>query len=325
MRVRPLRKIVSLALVIGSLAAPTVQAATVDYPTRPIRYVVAFAPGAINDIVARAVGQKLVDAWGQPVIVDNRPGAGGNVGAETVARSAPDGHTILSISSAHTIAQTLYPKLNYSLEKDLAPVALLASSPLIMVINPGMPVKSLRDFVGWAKANPMSFASGGVGTISHLAPEMFKQAAGVNGTHIPYKGGGLGALDVVAGSVTMMSNTLPTLMPFVKGGRLRAIGIMADKRHSLLPDVATFPEQGHKDFVMGNWMGIVAPIATPKPVIDKLASEVTRIVRSQEVRDRFLQEGADPIGGTPAEFGVMIRMEVERFGKAVKASGARVD
>ena len=325
MRVRPLRKVASLALVIGPLAATAAQAATVDYPTRPIRYVVAFAPGAINDIVARAVGQKLVDAWGQPVIVDNRPGAGGNVGAETVARSAPDGHTILSISSAHTIAQTLYPKLNYNLERDLAPVALLASSPLIMTINPGMPVKSLRDFVGWAKSNPMTFASGGVGTISHLAPEMFKQAAGINGTHIPYKGGGLGALDVVAGSVTMMSNTLPTLMPFVKAGRLRAIGIMAEKRHSLLPDVPTFPEQGYKEFVMGNWMGIVAPKATPKPIIDKLAAEATRIVRSPEVRERFLQEGADPIGGTPAEFGAMIHNEVERFGKAVKASGARVD
>lgn len=325
MRARLLRHAFSPALVAGCLAASSACAATVDYPTRPIRYVVAFAPGAINDIVARAVGQKLNEAWGQPVIVDNRPGAGGNVGAEMVARSTPDGHTILSISSAHTIAATLYPKLNYNLEKDLAPVALLAASPLIMTINPNMPVKSVRDFINWAKSNQMTFASGGVGTISHLAPEMFKQAAGINGAHVPYKGGVLGALDVVSGSVTMMSNTLPTLMPFVKAGRLRAIGIMADKRHPLLPDLATFPEQGYKDFVMGNWMGIVAPKATPKPIIDKLAAEATRIVRSPEVRDKFLQEGADPIGGTPTEFGAMIHNEVERFGKAVKASGARVD
>jgi len=316
---------VSSAFLIGlaTWAADSIEAA--DYPERPIRYVIAFAPGAFNDILARIVAQKLSANLGKQVIVDNRAGAGGNLGAEIVAKASPDGYTMLNISSAHTIAQTLYSKLNYNLERDLSPVVAFASSPLIMTVNLDLPVKTVPEFVVWARGNRMVYASGGVGVISHLSIEMFKQANGIDATHVPYRGGGPGAIDVVAGHTHMMTNTLPTLLPFVKAGKLRALGIMSEKRHALLADVATFAEQGYKDFVMGNWLGIMVPKGSPRFAIDKLAAEVTRIVRSPEVRERFQAEGADSMGGTPEEFAALITYEVKRFGKAVKDSGATAE
>ena len=319
-----LRGILSVCLV-GLVMSGAGQSLAAEYPERPIRYVVAFAPGAFNDILARIVAQRMSSGLGRQVIVDNRAGAGGNLGAELVAKASPDGYTLLSISSAHTISQTLYSKLDYSLERDLAPVVLFASSPLLMTVSLGLPVKTVPELVKWAKANRMVYASGGVGVISHLSVEMFKQATGIEATHVPYKGGGPGAIDVVAGHVHMMANTLPTLLPFVKGGKLRALGIMSDKRHALLPEVPTFIEQGHKDFVMGNWLGIVVPKGTPTTVINLLAAEVTRIVRSPEVRERFEHEGADSMGGTPREFAALIGSEIRRFGAAVKASGAKAE
>jgi len=303
----------------------TTMANAADYPARPIRYVVAFAPGGINDILARIVGQKMNESWGQPVIVDNRPGAGGNVGAEIVARSAPDGHTIMNISTAHTIAQTLYPKLNYSLTRDLAPVAVLGSSPLITGVNSSVPVKTVPELIAWAKSGKGIYASGGVGVISHLSMEMIKTATGVNMTHVPYKGAGPAAVDLISGQVHVMTNAIPELFPFVKSGKIRIIGIMDEKRHPFLPDVPTYIEQGYKEFVMGNWAGIVAPAGTPAPILAKLAQETSRIVRSPETRKRLEELGFDPIGGTPDAFGKLIREEVVRFGKAVKASGATVN
>ena len=314
-----------ILLVVGLMMCGVRQSLASEYPERPIRYVVAFAPGAFNDILARIVAQRMSSSLGMQVIIDNRAGAGGNLGAELVARASPDGYTLLNISSAHTIAQTLHSKLSYSLERDFAPVVLFASSPLLMTVHLGLPAKTLPEFVKWAKGNRMVYASGGVGVISHLSVEMFKQAAGIEATHVPYKGGGPGAIDVVAGHVHMMTNTLPTLLPFVKGGKLRALGIMSDKRHSLLPELPTFVEQGYNEFVMGNWLGIVAPKGTPTAVINKLAAEVTRIVRSPEVRERLEQEGADSMGGVPKEFAAFISSEVQRFGAAVKASGAKTE
>jgi len=312
-----LLRVAALALLGGAMMA---QAA--DYPERPIRYVVAFAPGAFNDILARIVAERLSARLGKQVIVDNRAGAGGNVGAELVARSAPDGYTLLNVSSAHTIAQSLYPKLNYNLERDFAPVVGFAGSPLIMTIHPGLPATTVPEFVTWSKANRMVYASGGIGVISHLSVEIFKLAAGIDGTHVPYKGGGPGVLDVIGGRVHMMTNTLPTLAGSVNGGRLRALGIMAEKRHTLLPNVPTFAEAGFSDFVMGNWLGIMAPRGTPAPIVKRLADEVTAIVSSADVRERFLKEGADPVVGTTAQFATFVRSELARYGKAVKASGA---
>lgn len=319
---RPLTLLAAL-LACASTLATTVYGAT--YPERPIRYVVAFAPGAFNDILARTIAEPLSISLGKQVVVDNRAGAGGNVGAELVARASPDGYTLLNISSAHTIGQSLYGNLKFSLERDFSPVVLFAYSPLVMTVNPGLPVSTLAEFVAWAKGNRAVYASGGIGVISHLSVELFKRAAGIEATHVPYRGGGPGVLDVIAGRAHMMTNTLPTLLPPVKSGKLRALALMAQKRHASLPDVPTFAESGYKEFVMGNWLGIGAPAGTPPEVVQRLAAEVTRIVRMPEVQAQFRQFGADPVGGTPEQFAQFMGAEVARFREAVKAAGAKVD
>ncbi len=296
-----------------------------NYPSRPLRYVVAFVPGGINDILARIVGQKLSEAWGQPVIVDNRPGAGGNLGTELVAKSSPDGYTLLNISTAQAISATLYSKLGYNLERDLAPVALLGSSPLIIGIHPGVTARTVAEFANASKQKPFSYASGGVGTISHLSGEMLKRALGFNMTHVPYKGAGPGVTDVMGGQVQMMINAVPELFPSVKSGRLRCIGVMAEKRHPFLPDVPTLIEQGHKEFVMGNWVGIVTAAGAPKDVINKLSAEINRILKLPDVVEKLTVQGFDPVQSTPESFGRHVKAETARFGKAVKESGARVD
>ena len=313
---------VFICAILASAAAITTAA---DYPVRPIRYVVGFAPGGINDILARIVGQKLNELWGQPVIVDNRPGAGGNVGAALVAHSTPDGYTIMNISTAHAISQTLYAKLDYSLERDLTPVVVLGISPLIMVINAGIPAKSVPELVDWAKKNRLIYASGGIGVISHLSMEMFKVAAKIDATHVPYKGAGPAVPDLISGQAHIMVNAIPELLPFTKGGKLRVIGSMTEKRHPFIPDVPTFIEQGYKEFVMGNWTGIVAPTGMPKAAVNKMATAVTRILRDPEMTKRLVDMGVDPLGGTPEEFGKLIRAETARFGKAVKDSGAKAE
>ena len=306
-------------------AGPSLNAVAADYPVRPIRYVVAFAPGGINDILARIVGQKLSEAWGQPVIVDNRPGAGGNLGAELVAKSQPDGYTILNVSTAHAISQTLYAKLGYSFATGLTPVVLLGSSPLMTAVNPGLPVKSVGELIAYAKSNRLVYGSGGVGVISHLSMEMLKTAAKIDATHVPYKGAGPAVADLIGGQVHVMTNAIPELFPFAKGGKLRVIGQMTEKRHHMLPDVPTYIEQGHKDFVLGNWGGIAMPAGVPRAIVDKLAAEVTRIIRSPDVHKRLSDLGFDPLGSTPEQFRALALKEIDRFGAAVKASGAKAD
>jgi tripartite-type tricarboxylate transporter receptor subunit TctC len=308
-----------------ALLSVTFTATAADYPTRPIRYVVGFAPGGINDLLARMVAQKLNDSWGQPVIVDNRPGAGGNLAAGLLAKSTPDGYTIMNISTAHTISQTLYRKLDYSLERDLAPVSVLGNSSLIMVVHGGLPVKSVSELVTWARGNRLVYASGGVGVISHLAMEMFKVTAKIDATHVPYKGVGPSIPDLISGQAHVMVNAIPELWQHAKGGRLRVLGVMTEKRHPVMPDVPTFIELGYKDYVMGNWTGIIVPAKTPRATVDRLAGEVTRIIRSPEISKRLTEQGVDPWGGTPDEFGKLIRSEIVRFGIAVKVSGAQAD
>ena len=313
-----------LPLLCGALFVCDVVRAA-DSDARPIRYVVAFAPGGLNDVVGRVFCQKLSESWGQPVIVDNRPAAGGNVGAELVAKSTPDGHTLLSISTAHAIAQTLYTKLGYNLERDLAPIAILGSAPLITVVHPSVPVKTVPELVAWAKSNRISYASGGVGVISHLSMEMLKQAARFDATHVPYKGGGPALIDLLAGQVQLHTNDIGLVISAVRSGKLRPIGMMTVKRHALFPDLPTYIEQGYKEFVMGNWIGVVAPIATPRPVIAKLSMELSRIARLPDVTKRFVEQGFDTSGSTPEAAAALVKKEVARFGIAVKASGAKVE
>jgi len=311
--------------VMAAVMAACASAQAQNYPTRPIRYVVAFAPGGVNDILARIVGQKLADTWGQSVIVDNRPGAGGNLGTDLVAKSAPDGYTILNISTAQVISQSLYAKLPYSLERDLTPVVLLAYTPLIVTVHNGIAAKAVPDLVAVAKSMKLVNASGGHGTISHLSGEMLKRAVGFEATHVPYKGNGPAIPDMMSGQAHLLINGIPDLLPAVKSGRVRAIAIMAEKRHSVLPDISTMAEQGYKDFVLGNWVGIVMPTGTPKPIIDRMYNEVARLMKLPDVAEKVAQQGFDPMVNSPAEFGKRIRSESERFAKAVKASGARVD
>ena len=321
MAARAIRSIV-WAVAIG-LFATTVESA--EYPARPIRVVITFSAGGSADILGRTVAQKLNEAWGQPVIADNRPGAAGNLGATIVARAPPDGHTLMILTTAHCISQTLYPELEYKLERDFAPVTVLTTSPLLLVIYPGIPVKTVPQFVDWAKKNRLVYASGGNGTLSHLSLEMFKLAAKFDATHVAYKGSPPALPDLITGRAHVMAQAIPEVYPLAKVGKLRPIGLMASKRHAMIPDVATFPEQGYPDFVITNWAGVAAPAGTPVEVLNKLAREITRIVHSPDVSKRLGEQGFDPLGGTPVEFSKLIRSETERFGKAVKDSGAKVD
>ena len=309
----------------GIALAACVPAHAQNYPARPIRYVVAFSPGGLNDILARIVGQKLSDSWGQPVIVDNRPGAGGNLGTELVAKSAPDGYTMLNVSTAQVISQSLYAKLGYSLERDLTPVVLLAYTPLVVTVHNGIAAKAVPDLVAVSKSIKMVNASGGHGTISHLSGEMLKRAVGFNATHVPYKGNGPAIPDMMSGQAHLLINGIPDLLPAIKSGRVRAIAMMAEKRHAFLPEVSTMAEQGYKDFVLGNWVGIVMPTGTPKPIIDKMYTEVARMMKQPDVAEKIAQQGFDIAISSPDEFGKRIRNEIARFAKAVKESGARVD
>ena len=322
---QPICNAIRFAAVLLTLFLSPDAAYAADYPNRPIRYVVAFVPGGLNDVVGRVFCQKLSEAWGQNVIVDNRPGAGGNLAAELVARSAPDGYTMLSISTAHAIGQTLYQKLGYSLERDLASVVILGSAPLMMVVNAGVPVKSVPELVMWAKSNRLTYASGGVGVISHLSMEMFKQAARIDATHVPYKGGGPALIDLLGGQVQVHTNDIGLVLPGVRAGKLRAIGMMTERRHPLQPDLPTFIEQGYKEFVMGNWIGVVVPAGTPRAAVNKLAAEFSRIARLPEVVTRFAEQGFDTTGGTAEAATALVKQEIVRFGAAVKASGAKVD
>lgn len=310
----------------GALAlAGASQAVAQAYPERSIRYVVAFAPGGINDLLARVVAQKLTEAWKQPVIVDNRPGAGGNVGAEVAARAAPDGYTLLNISTAHVIAQSLYPKLGYSLVRDLTPVVYLGSSPLITAVSGTLPIRTVPELIAWAKQNKMVYGSGGIGAISHLSMEMLKVSAGIEGVHVPYKGAAPAAADLIGGQVHVISNAVPELWPAVKTGKVRVIGAMSEKRLQWMPDVPTFAEQGVKGFVLGNWVGLMTAAGTPPATVRKLSDEITRVLRMPDVSERLIGLGFEPGGGTPAELAKLIASETVTFATAVKASGAKAE
>jgi tripartite-type tricarboxylate transporter receptor subunit TctC len=313
----------AVATSVTALFAQNVPAA--EYPDKPVRYIVAFAPGGLNDIVARLVGQKLSDAWKQTVVIDNRTGAGGNIGAQIVAKSPADGYTMLNISLAHAINATLYQKLSYDVLKDFEPVTLLGSSPLLLGINPNMPAKTVAELVAYAKTKPLSFGSGGAGAISHLSGELFKRAAKIDLTHVPYKGGALAANDLMSGQIQLMFNAVPEMIQFVKAGRLRAIAVTSRERYALTPELPTMIESGYPGFEAGNWIGVVVPAGTPRPIVEKLAADMTRAVRSPDIREKFAMQGIDALGTTPEEFRRLLRADVQKWGKVVRETGAKAD
>jgi tripartite-type tricarboxylate transporter receptor subunit TctC len=316
-------------LALGSLlAALAVSVSAQPYPTKPIRLVVPFPAGGTTDVLARAAAQKLTETLGQAVIVDNRPGAGGNIGAELVAKSPPDGYTLLmGTVGTHAINPSLYPKMPYDHVRDFVPVILVAGVPNVLVINPALPVNSMQELIAYAKANPgkLNFASSGNGTSIHLSGELFKTMAGVQITHVPYKGSAPALQDLVGGQVQLMFDNLPSALALIKGGRLKALAVTSKERAPALPDVPTMAESGLPGFEASSWFGLLAPAGTPQPVVAKLNAEIAKWLASPEAKEKLLAQGANAAGGTPEDFARHIAAETAKWQKVVKESGAKVD
>ena len=316
------------ALLAFSALAAAPMAGAQAYPAKPIRIVVPFPPGGATDILARAVAQKLTDAWGQAVVVDNRPGAGGNIGSEIVAKAAPDGYTLeMGTVGTHAINASLYAKMPYDHVKDFAPVILVAGVPNVLVVNPSLPVSSVQELIAYAKANPgkLNFAWSGSGTSIHLAGELFKVMAGVQMTHIPYKGSAPALQDLIGGQVQLMFDNLPPSLPHIKAGKLRALAVTSATRSSALPDTPTIAESGLPGFEASSWFGVLAPAGTPPAIIARLNAEIGAWLASAEAKEKMLALGANIGGGSPEDFARHIAAETAKWQKVVKASGAKVD
>ncbi len=316
-----------LAGVMLSLSPPLL-AAEQPYPSRPIRLVVPFPAGGPLDAIARAIGQKLSLAWGQPVVIDNRPGAGGNIGADLVAKSAPDGYTILEGAlSTHAVNVSLYSKMPYDPIKDFAPITLVAVTPNVLVLNPSVPANSVAELISYARANPgkLAFGSGGNGSAGHLAGELFKTEAKVDMVHVPYKGAAPAMQDLLGGQIQLMFDNLASSMQQVRAGKLKAIAVTTARRSPLAPDLPTLAETGLPGFDIYTWWGFLAPAGTPKEIIAKWNAEVTRILNTPEMQAYFAQQGAEPSPTSPEQFMALIRSEIPKYAKIIKASGAKVD
>lgn len=321
-----------MAMLVHVLAASAILAlsalpAAAQYPAKPIRYIVAYTPGGGADMLARAVGQKLSEAWGQQVLVENRPGAGTNIGSEVAAKSSPDGYTLFMPTVANAINPTLYPRLNYDLMKDFSHITNLAKVPGILVVHPSVPVKNVKELVALAKAQPNQLRHGspGIGSPHHLAGEIFKTMSGVKMVHVPYKGASPALVDVVGGHIEVYFGAMVSTLPHVKSGRLRALGVTRLNRVAAVPEIPTISEQGLKGFETGSWFGASVPAGTSRDIIAKLHKEIVRIIALPELRDRMSADGTEFVGDTPEQFTAFLKGEIEKWGRAVKASGAKVD
>lgn len=291
------------------------------FPSKQIRLLVGFAPGGSTDIVARMIAQEMAKNIGQQVIVDNRPGAGSVIAAELTAKAPPDGYTLFACTTGiFAILPFIQSKLPYDPEKDLAPVTQTGSLPYIIVLHPSLPAKNVKEFIALAKSRPgqINYASSGVGTASHLSGEYFASTAKISMTHVPYKGTGNAMADLISGQVVLLFDQPVSSMPQVKAGKLRVLGITSGKRFSTMPDIATVAEQGLPGFETVSWSGICAPGATPKPIITRIQSEVAKVLKMPDIRDRLLRDGIEPVGGTPEEFQAHIKSEMQKWGKVVR-------
>lgn len=295
-----------------------------EYPSKPIRYIVPFPPGGLTDVMARLIAQNVGVALKQSIMVDNRAGASANLGADMAAKSPPDGYTWLAITLAHAVNQSLFTNLPYSLEKSLAPVAHLATSPLVLVVNESNPAKTLAEFLVWARAKRLNVGSSGSGTPPHLGLELLALNAKIEVTHIPYKGGAPSLNDLLGSQLDFIVSNLPECSAYVKAGKLRALAVTSAKRHPLLPDVPTFAESGLPGIELENWTGLMMPASTPKAIIDKVSVEVIKAVKSKEITDRVGSMGFTPTGLGPAEFGELIRRDVARWREIVKLRNIQV-
>jgi tripartite-type tricarboxylate transporter receptor subunit TctC len=307
------------ALIIAS------DASAADYPTKPINFVVPFAAGGSNDIVARAIGKGLADAWGQPVLIDNRAGAGGVIGAEAVARAPNDGHTILLVSSTFTINQAIRKRLPYDTLKDFSAVAFLAQSPLLVTAAPKLPASSMKELIELAKTKTVTYASSGLGSINQIAAELIAGAAGIKLMHVPYRGGAPAINDLIGDHVDLYVSSLPQVLEIVRSGKAKALAVTSSWRTQSLQDVPTLAETGLSGVDVGSWWGIVAPAGTPQPVIAALNTEINKLLTSEDMK-RFLQgEGAEAKALAPDQFGELIRSETERWIKVARQSGISID
>ena len=298
-----------------------------SWPSKPIRMIIAFPPGGPTDLVSRVLAQKLSEQLGQQVFVDNKPGAGGNIAAELAAKAAPDGYTVFYNTSAIVIGPALYGKVNYDTLKDFAPVLLTASVPMVLVVNPQLPARSVKEFLDLAKARTgaLNYSSSGTGTITHLASAMMSTQTGIQTQHIPYKGSAPGLVDLAAGQTQFMIDTMNTVLPYVRDNRLRGLAVTSSKRSALMPELPTLAEAGLPGFEAAAWQGIVVPTGTPVEIIQKLNAEVNKALAHPDIRARLAAQGADILGGTSAEYAAYLRSEMPRWAKAVKDSGAKAE
>ena len=319
---------IATAVALAALSATPFAGAQATYPTKPIRIVVPFPAGGTTDILARAVAQRLSETLGQPAVVDNRPGAGGNIGAELVAKAPADGHTLLmGTVGTHAINASLYSKMPYDHVRDFAPIILVAGVPNVLVVHPSVPVGSVKELIAYAKANPgkLNFASSGSGTSIHLAGELFKTMAGVQMAHVPYKGSAPAVTDVLGGQVQLMFDNLPSALPHIKAGKLKALAVTSATRAAALPDVPTIAESGLAGFDATSWFGLLAPAGTPQPIIARLNNEVAKWLASTEAKEKMAGLGANTAGHSTDEFVRHIAAETSKWAKVVKESGAKVD
>ncbi|HQQ68913.1 MAG TPA: tripartite tricarboxylate transporter substrate binding protein [Alicycliphilus sp.] len=328
-RAMPLRRRACLALAacgaVAVLAAPAAQAQA--YPSRPITLVVPFPPGGPTDLVARVLAQKLSEQMGQPVVVDNKPGANGNIGAVQVSKAVADGHTVLYNTSSITLSPALYKSLQYDVLRDLAPVALTAVVPLALVVSPAVPASNVREFVAYAQANPgkLSYGSAGNGNVTHLAAYQFAKAQGIEATHVPYRGSAPADVDLAAGQIQFMTDTINSVMSFVKDRRMKLLAVTTARRMSLYPDVPTLAETVMPGFEAGAWQGVMVPAATPAAVVQRLNAEINKALQSTDVRGKLAVQGAEPLGSTPEEYGAYVRKELARWAGVVKATGVTLE
>jgi tripartite-type tricarboxylate transporter receptor subunit TctC len=319
-----------IALLAASIAliGPGARAAEAPYPAKPIRVIVPFAAGGSTDILIRTVGQKLSEQLAQQLLIDNRGGAGGAIGAELAAKAPPDGYTIMATTSGVVVVNpSLYKKLSYDPLKDFAPIAIIASLPNMLVVHPSLPVKNVKELIALAKAHPgqLTYASGGNGTSNHLAGELLKYLAGVDVTHVPYKGGGPAVLATLTGEVTMLFATMPSAMAQVKDKRLKGLAVTSRKRSSAAPELPTMIEAGVKDFEVSIWIGAMAPRGTPEAAIARLNKEIARALQTPEVASRLRSEGYEPVGSTPEDMAASIKTESATWARVIKAAGIKAD
>jgi tripartite-type tricarboxylate transporter receptor subunit TctC len=317
-----LRLIAAMALVAWVMMP--CGASAQKYPAKPVRIVVGFAPGGATDIAARAIAQKLTESTGASFIVDNRPGAAGNIGAEVVARSQPDGHMILMANSTIAIP-SLFAKLPFDVRKDFTPVSLIALGPSVLVIHPSLPVKDVRSLIAFAKARPkqLSYGSGGVGNITHLAMELLASMGRIQMVHVAYKGAAPSIVGLISGEVQLLFSSIPAALPHINAGKMRALGVSISKRSSVLPDVPTIAEAGLPGYYAASWYGLLLPNGVPGGIVDVLAKHVATVMRAPDINDKMLAQGFEPVGNSPAEFASFIREEIPRWEQVVAATAVK--